>query len=228
MLGIIFALDYEIEWISQFKDLNFKLINKQKFYFNNKIVITFCGVGKVNAAISTLNLFNNFNITQILNIGSCCTTNPLISILDVILVDSSQYGDVDVSIDSKYDINQIPYEIKYFKSNSNFNDKVTEILFKLNINVKKGNFITIDSFLTKDNSFKFNEINNPDILGIDMELAAIAQTCNHYNINFSALKIVSDNINIDNNHDEFLFNINSIAKLTKDIIMAIFNEFDTK
>lgn len=218
MLGIVLALDYEIDNVI-FDNFQFETLNNQKFYFNDDVVITFSGVGKVNATIAITNLINNFNIDQILNIGSCGSANSKILIKDVILVNKTQYGDVDVSIDKKYQINQIPYEPKTFSTSQKFNNKIIKILNKLNINYKIGDFMTVDSFVTKENYLKFNEVLLDNILGIDMELTAIAQTCYHYKINFSAIKIVSDNINSINNHDEFENNINEISKLIKKIVL---------
>lgn len=218
MLGIVLALDYEIDNVI-FDNFQFETLNNQKFYFNDDVVITFSGVGKVNATIAITNLINNFNIDQILNIGSCGSANSKILIKDVILVNKTQYGDVDVSIDKKYQINQIPYEPKTFSASQKFNNKIIKILNKLNINYKIGDFMTVDSFVTKENYLKFNEVLLDNILGIDMELTAIAQTCYHYKINFSAIKIVSDNINSINNHDEFENNINEISKLIKKIVL---------
>ena len=218
MLGIVLALDYEIDNVI-FDNFQFETLNNQKFYFNDDVVITFSGVGKVNATIAITNLINNFNIDQILNIGSCGSANSKILIKDVILVNKTQYGDVDVSIDKKYQINQIPYEPKTFSTSQKFNNKIVKILNKLNIDYKIGDFMTVDSFVTKENYLKFNEVLLDNILGIDMELTAIAQTCYHYKINFSAIKIVSDNINSINNHDEFENNINEISKLIKKIVL---------
>ena len=127
MLGIVLALDYEIDNVI-FDNLQFETLNNQKFYFNDEVVITFLGVGKVNATIAITNLMNNFNIDQILNIGSCGSANSNILIKDVILVNKTQYGDVDVSIDKKYQINQIPYEPKTFSTSQKFNNKIVKIL----------------------------------------------------------------------------------------------------
>lgn len=220
MVGIILALDYEID-NSILKKLEYETLNNQKFYFNDDLVITFSGVGKVNATLAISNLINNFVIDEIYNIGSCGSANKNIEIKDVILINNSQYGDVDVSIDPKYKINQIPYEPKLFTSNSKINKFLSSILEKLNINYKVGDFATVDSFVTKQNFLKFNEIESSNILGIDMELVAIAQTCYHYNLPFGAIKIVTDNIKSDNNHDDFEKNVREISIITKNIVNEI-------
>lgn len=217
MIGLILALDYEIE-SSILKKFQYEELNGQKFYFNDELVITFSGVGKTNAAISVCNLINNFLVDEIFNIGSCGTTNNNINILDVILIDKCQYCDVDVSVDPKYEINQIPYEPKLFQSNPKTNNLLIKVLNELNINYKFGNFATIDSFVTKDNVNKFNEITNSNILGVDMEISSIAQTCWHYKLPFSSIKIVSDSINSVNSHNDFENNMISISKISKNIV----------
>lgn len=217
MIGIVLALDYEIDK-SILENFELETLNNQKFYFNDEIVITFSGVGKVNASFAISNLVNNFLVDQIFNIGSCGSTNKNVNIKDVILIEKCQYGDVDVSIDTKYQINQIPYEPKEFFTNSKLNQKLENTLNELNIKFKKGNFATIDSFVTNLNYQKFNEIMNENILGIDMEITAIAQTCFHYNIPFSAIKIVSDNIYSNDSQGDFERNIVEISLITKNIV----------
>ena len=217
MLGIIVAVDYEVDKIT--KNAIKKTIYNQDFYLiNDRVVLTFSGIGKSNAARSVTNLIANFPVTQIFNIGTSGSCHPNAKALDTILVQECVYGDVDVTIDESYQINQMPREPKYFPTNPEFNLKIQSILNDLKINYKKANVITVDSFVTKQNFNKFNEINLNQNLAIDMESTSIAQTCKHMGVNFSCVKFISDVYNSTNNHDQFLENVKIISQWIDNVL----------
>lgn len=223
MIGIIIALEYEINE-DILKQATIKHINNFKYYiFNNRYVLLFCGVGKTNAAIGCTNLINNFQIDHIINIGCCGSANLNMNILNIILVDKCFYGDVDVSVDPKYLINQIPYEPKYFYSNIqylNFLDDFIKQNFN-EYNIYKGSLITVDSFVNQNNIYKFNEIDNNEVLGIDMECTSIGQVCNKYNIKFNAIKLISDLVYKKNDFLNYDKNLESISQIIKNIFCYI-------
>ena len=223
MLGIIVAVDYEVDKIVNIAEK--KTIFNQDFYLiNNKVVLTFSGIGKANAARSAANLISQFNVDQVFNIGTSGSCHPDAHALETILVQNCVYGDVDVTIDSSYEINQMPREPKYFKTNFDFNEKLASILNELKIEYKKANVITVDSFVTKHNFNKFNEIASGYNLAIDMESTSLAQTCLHMDKPFSAIKFISDVYNSTNNHDQFLENVKIISQWIDNVIMKLIQE----
>lgn len=219
-IGLIVAIDYEIN------DLSFdyqKIIIGCHTYFliNNKYILVFSGIGKVNASSQTTALLNHFNITQIINIGSSGTTNSNLNVFDVNIATKCQYGDVDVTCDPKYAINQMPYEPKYFETNDEVNKKINNLISKLNYKVVNGTAITVDSFVTSENKSKFYELDNNDVYTFDMESCAIAQVCYHYKIPFNCLKLISDNSLVNNSHSDFEKNMPIISEMIKNIILEI-------
>ena len=74
MIGIIGAMDEELDAIlkevTDLKEIKLKIRTFYKGYINNKeVVIVKAGIGKVNAAITTTLLIENFKVSSIINIG---------------------------------------------------------------------------------------------------------------------------------------------------------------
>ena len=215
-LAIAIACDYEVTLI----DSNFDQIkiDDQTYFINNNIILFFCGVGKVSAASSLTLLIKNFCLHGIINIGSCLGINGA-NALDIILGTAIQYGDVDITADSKYEINQMVSQPKYFYTSSVLNQLISQVLVDFDQPISFSKIMTVDSFVTTKNINKFNEINDQDVQAIDMEACALAQVANNFEIKFSVIKIVSDTLlNQVNNHDDFVNNIQFIAKLINKII----------
>ncbi len=232
MLGIIFALPEEVNTLLKelFTNKYTHLINNKKFYIvktinEQSVIITFSGVGKVNAASTCALLINNFKIDKCINIGSC---GGLLNVkpLDILLIDKTIYGDVDATAFG-YEINQIPKMPSFYVTNENLNNSIIKILSLSNYEYKLGYCYTCDSFVNKTNFDKFNiDLKSNIVSGIDMECCAIAQVCSNMNIKFSAIKIVSDVLQGNNSSEkQFDNNIVKIAEmidtLTYNIVQAI-------
>ncbi len=237
MLGIIIALPEEINDLlkKQFKDNFTHEINGKKFYIfktimDKSIVLSFSGVGKANAAATAALLINNFKITKCINIGSCGGLVDL-NTFDVLLVDKTKYGDVDVT-DFGYEINQIPKMPSNYTTSQSLNDGINKVLSVSNYNCKLGWCITCDSFIKKENVDKFNlKFNTSLPVAVDMECCAIAQVCHLMNIRFASIKVISDNINNPTKSvEQFKKNIKKVSimidTLIYNIIQAIIYEED--
>lgn len=223
-IGLIIALGYELD-ISNFDYEIIKQDNQIYYILNNKVILTYSGVGKVNAAISTTLLVKNFNIKNIINIGLAGSCNKSINVGDINLVAECQYGDVDVTCDNSYAINQIPYEKKYYQVDEINKETLSNILKANKIDFVSGRSITIDSFVTNLNKSHFHELETKDAYSIDMEAMAIAQACNLLNTKFNSIKVISDNIYKNNNHSDFQNNITMCRNKINLIIEYIIKDF---
>lgn len=224
--GIIVAIDYELQSLG----IPYQTIEKsnQTYYlFNDDIVLIYSGIGKVNASYKTSLLINDFCPEHIINLGSAGCTNSNVALLDINIADKCQYGDVDVTCDHRYEINQIPYEPKWFLNDSEMINFLTKLLSEKNMNVICKTAMTVDSFVTKNNFHLFHELQNHEVGSIDMESCAIAQVCHHYQIPYNCIKIISDNIHHQINHDEFEMNMSKVAQINKTILLAILNSIFT-
>ena len=224
--GIIVAMNYELESLG----IPYQTIEKSRqtyYLFNDDIVLIYSGIGKVNASYKTSLLINDFHPDHIINLGSAGCTNSNVALFDINIADKCQYGDVDVTCDPKYAINQIPYEPKWFFNDLQMINFLTKLLSEKNMHVICKTAITVDSFVTKNNVHLFHELANHEVGSVDMESCAIAQVCHHHQIPYNCIKIISDNIHHPINHTEFEMNMSKIAKISKTILLTILNSILT-
>ena len=147
--------------------------------------VYYSGVGKVNAAIKTLQVIQKHSPNLIINFGTAGSLNPQLS--GLIEVGSFYQRDMDAS-PLGFKVGQTPFE------------EDIEITFGRE-GVTCG---TGDKFVTSTPTLK------TDI--VDMEAYAIAKVCKLKNIDFRCFKFISDNA--DNEaKDDWVDNVSLGAKL---------------
>ena len=202
MIGIIGAMQVEIdELVPLIQNLKTKKINNRTFYVGNienkEVVVVECGVGKVNASITTTMLLENFKIDYIINTGVAggIGVNPL----DLVIGDKLVYHDFDIS-PLGYEKGVIPGLGKIFNTDSNIRDLIETIVKVNNISYKVGNIASGDIFAT--NKDVINGL-GMEISAIEMEGCAIAQTAKIYGIPFISIRVISDIIGENNQSVSF-------------------------
>lgn len=211
-IGIVSALYTEIK---VFKDIisniEEKQIGKHLFYLgdyeNKKIIFTDSGVGKVNAAITTQILINEFKPDFIINTGIAGGLNEELNHLDLVIANELTYHDFDTRIMKKF----LPY-VKSFKAE----EKYLEIAKKVLENKKyfEGLIITGDQFIT-DSSKKEELVNDFNAYCVEMEGAAIAHTAYLNNVPFMVIRCISDLADDDGGDDYDDFEVIAADKASK-------------
>ena len=147
--------------------------------------IHYTGVGKINAAIQTLEIIKTYSPTQIINYGTAGSLNKKLN--GLVEVTKFFQRDMDAS-PLGFEVGQTPFE------------EDIEITFGRE-GVTCG---TGDKFVTSTPTLK------TDI--VDMEAYAIAKVCKLKNIDFRCFKFISDNA--DNEaKDDWVDNVSLGAKL---------------
>jgi len=228
MIGIIGALNEELEAIiSDLTDLEEVKLKVRTFYkgkINNKeVVIVLAGIGKVNAAITTSLLIENFDVKSIINIGVAGGQNG-VKHKDVVISSEVLYHDVDVVSIGKYVRGQMPGSDALFYADKNLLNKTKQILNKLHFDYKIGKIASGDEFVYSTEKLKeVNELYD-DIYAVEME-AAIAHTATLYNVPFIIYRSISDiidNKNQDNDFYKFLVDASRHATIVlKELINII-------
>lgn len=203
----IIALPSEIEFACT-KQQTF--LDKTFYTISPNNILVFSDVGKVNAAYTTLLALTQFpKIKNVFNLGTC-GTDKFIKIFDILNVQLTQFVDVDLSAFEDYEINQYPREEKRFYTYSNYFNNLN-VLLGDEFNVVPACIGTSDVFITKENINKYDELKYCQ--GYDMECAAIAMICKRLNVNFNAIKIVSDNTRNPLNSEQFTENLDTIKQM---------------
>ena len=110
-VGIIGAMQSEVKFLLESLDNSEKItINSFAFFTgtleNKQVVILKSGIGKVNAAIGTSLLINNFDIDYIINTGSAGGFIKYLKTGEFIIADKTVQHDVDVT-EFGYQIGQL-------------------------------------------------------------------------------------------------------------------------
>ncbi len=196
MIGIIGAMEEEIEILkSQMVGLEEIKIAHTVFYkgfLNDKeIILTQSGIGKVNVAISTALLVNEFKPSYIINTGSAGALQPGLSLGDVVISSEVAYHDADARAFG-YEIGQIPGMPATYKADQELFEKVDKVLKSLSQNGKEGLIVSGDSFIGTNAQRQTILASFPHALAAEMEAAAIAQTCFQFNTPFIITRAISD------------------------------------
>ncbi|BAS45957.1 5'-methylthioadenosine nucleosidase/S-adenosylhomocysteine nucleosidase [Staphylococcus schleiferi] len=196
MIGIIGAMEEEIEILkSQMVKLEEIKIAHTVFYkglLNGKeIILTQSGIGKVNVAISTALLINEFKPAYIINTGSAGALQPGLSLGDVVISLEVAYHDADARAFG-YEIGQIPGMPATYKADQELFKKVDKVLKSLSQNGKEGLIVSGDSFIGTSAQRQTILASFPHALAAEMEAAAIAQTCFQFNTPFIITRAISD------------------------------------
>ncbi len=196
MIGIIGAMEEEIEILkSQMVGLEEIKIAHTVFYkglLNDKeIILTQSGIGKVNVAISTALLINEFKPAYIINTGSAGALQPGLSLGDVVISSEVTYHDADARAFG-YEIGQIPGMPATYKADQELFEKVDKVLKSLSQNGKEGLIVSGDSFIGTNAQRQTILASFPHALAAEMEAAAIAQTCFQFNTPFIITRAISD------------------------------------
>lgn len=158
---------------------------------HREVVLLKSGIGKVNVAIATTLLFEHYNIDYVINTGSAGGVHEEANIGDVVISTGTLYHDVDVT-GFNYAYGQVPGMPAIYESNVSLVKKVESILDKIGKNYWLGTIGTGDSFINRLDQMELIKKNCPSVIAIEMEAAAVAQVCHHYEKPFIIVRALSD------------------------------------
>ena len=203
MIGIIGAMQVEVEGLcSLIENCVTKELFGRKFYQGfirgKEVIVVESGIGKVNAAITTSIMCNNFNVDLIINTGVAGGVGDL-KTFDLIIGDKLVYHDFDLT-PIGYKKGVIPSMGKTFDTSESVRKICENIAKEKNISYKIGNIASGDIFATNPNIIDGLEM---DIKAVEMEGAAIAHTAKIFDKAFIALRVISDILGSKNQEVSF-------------------------
>lgn len=186
---------------------------------NNEVVLSLCGVGKVNASMATTILINNYSSDLIINTGIAGGISPL-KTKDVVLANSLMYHDFDTTIFG-YEYGQVPGMPKYFNASKEALELVKAALDDLGISYNEGLVYSGDQFVSSLEALK-NVGNNA--LAVEMEGAAIAHVCVKAKVDFIVLRYISDIIGAKSQINDYLSFEKEMAQRSANITLKLMNK----
>ena len=203
-IGIIAAMSSEYKQVAQ-------LLEDKKEYTegiyeytegrikNNTIVLTKCGIGKVNAAAGAVELIRTFAPDCIISTGVAGGIDKCLIVMDVVASQQIVYHDVWCGEGNAY--GQIQGLPTFFKGNPTLFE--CAISLDTDTSIHGGLICSGDKFITDREELNAIKSQFPEGLAVDMESGAIAQVCYIYKVPFISFRIISDTPGAENHWEQY-------------------------
>lgn len=197
-IGIIGAMEVEVASLKAGMKLEKSIVKAGMNFLEGTlegcpVVVVKSGVGKVNAAVCTQILADEFDVDAIINTGIAGSLKSEINIGDVVISTDVVHHDMD-AVGFGYPLGQIPQmDVFSFAADEGLRNKAKEVCRKVNpdIEVFEGRIVSGDQFIS-DRERK--EKISTEFAGYctEMEGAAIAQAAFLNEIPFVIIRAISD------------------------------------
>ena len=203
-IGIIAAMSSEYKQVAQ-------LLENKKEYAegiyeytegtikNNTIVLTKCGIGKVNAAVGAVELIRTFQPDCVISTGVAGGIDKCLKVMDVVASAQIVYHDVWCGEGNAY--GQIQGMPTFFEGNKTLFD--CAISLDTETPIHGGLICSGDKFITDREELDVIKGNFPEGLAVDMESGSIAQVCHIYKVPFISFRIISDTPGAENHWEQY-------------------------
>ena len=176
----------------------------QEVFKNSDVLVQKCGIGKVNAALGTQRMINEFHPDCIISSGCAGGNGDDINVQDIIVSSELCYHDVYCgrAIDDTTVYGQVqglparyqadPYLLSKVENLEKTNHTSQLSALNSQLKIHQGLIVTGDWFV--DSKEKMREIigHFPEAKAVDMESCAIAQTCYISKVPFISFRVISD------------------------------------
>lgn len=196
-IAVIGAMEQEVELLrNEIENAETKNIANSEFtagtYKNHEIILLKSGIGKVNAAMTTSILLNEYNPDYVINTGSAGGYDPTLEVGAIVISDEVRHHDVDVTAFG-YEIGQVPQLPAAFKANPYLMDLAEEAVKEIGQHQSATGLIaTGDIFMHNPEKVEIVRSNFPLMKACEMEAAAVAQVCHQFNVPFVVIRALSD------------------------------------
>jgi len=203
-IGIIAAMSSEYKQVAQLLE-NKKEYTEGIYEYtegtikNNTIILTKCGIGKVNAAVGAVELIRTFQPDCIISTGVAGGIDKCLKVMDVVASAQIVYHDVWCGEGNAY--GQIQGMPTFFEGNKTLFD--CAISLDTETPIHGGLICSGDKFITDREELDVIKGNFPDGLAVDMESGSIAQVCHIYKVPFISFRIISDTPGAENHWEQY-------------------------
>lgn len=193
-IGIIGAMEVETKKLLEcMENVIKKEVGPFVYYsgklYNKDVVVCTSYEGKVNSAICTQLMIQNYNIDLVINVGVAGGLAKSLDIGGIAIATSTVEFDQDTTA-LGYDLGYT-FGIEKIKIDcSNVSNDICKVASKNN-NVVLGTIASSDRFVVDDET-KNMLIQKFNAIAVDMETASINHVCNINNVEFCAIRGISD------------------------------------
>lgn len=168
-----------------------KRISGFDFYINeykgNKIINACCGIAKVNAALCTQVMIDNFSPDYVINAGVAGGMNTAVKVCDIVISTEVLPHDLDPHFLADY-----PPYCAVFKADDKIMDTAEKVCDEFSVNSFRGRIVSGEQFIS-DSAVKAAIQEKFDPYAVDMESAAVGHCCFLNEMPFASIRCISDN-----------------------------------
>ncbi len=227
-IGIIGAMDEEVELLKQTLENreDYEIAGYHLFHgtlHGKDVVLLKSGIGKVNAAIGTTLLLELYKPDCVINTGSAGGFDPALEVGDIVISTEVRHHDVDVTI-FNYEPGQVPGSPAAFLPDMLLADVAERCIQRMDgMHTSRGLIATGDAFMNDPERVARTRATFPQMKAVEMEAAAIAQTCYQFATPFIIIRALSDIAGKESHlsFDQFLA---TAAKHSAEMVMAMVDE----
>ncbi|WP_423363804.1 purine-nucleoside phosphorylase [Mycoplasma sp. P36-A1] len=156
-------------------------------YNGKEISVMGSGMGMPSIGIYSFELYNTYNVENIIRIGSAGAYTDKLDLFDVVLVDKAWSESSFAKVAFKYNE-------EYMQASSELNDRAKEYASKLDIQVKEATIHSSDVFYRAE-AAEFNDIyKEHNAVCVEMESFALFANAKYSNKKAACLLTISDNL----------------------------------
>ncbi len=194
-IGIIVALSVEHEQLAKLLE---NKTEREEFPFKyvegsmggNEIILTQCGIGKVNAAMGTVELIRRYHPDCIINTGVAGSIDSCIRVMDVVVGERVIYHDVNCGPGNGF--GQVQGCPNYFDAAPALWSAAFRPHYMEEGKMWLGTITSGDQFIEDPGQVEYIKSHIREGMAVDMESGAIAQVCYIYKVPFVSIRIISD------------------------------------
>lgn len=193
MIAIIGAMQQEVQAVTdRMQQVREKTISSIHFFegvlAGKNVVVMQSGVAKVAAALTTTVLMEHYHPTGIVNMGTAGGLKMEQDVLDAVISTCVAAHDVDVLGWPKgFDQDKTCYQ-----ADATYLELMKDIAMQSQNRIWIGPIASGDMFVHQANQYEKILRDFPEALCAEMEAAAIAQVCQHYQVPFIVIRSLSD------------------------------------
>ena len=153
-------------------------------YNNKEVTVMASGMGMPSMGIYATELFNDYDVDQIIRIGTCGSLRTDISVKDVIIVNEAYTT-------SSFAMELTGKECYNIKPSTELYEKIKEKALSLNIPIKEEKVLTSDIFYRE---YIDENVSKENCVAVEMEAFALLYLANHFNKKAASVLTVSDSL----------------------------------
>lgn len=226
-IGIIAAMQEELEaLVEQLEEAHISQYGPIHYYTgslnNHEAALLRCGIGKVNAAVGTTLLIDKFHPDAVINTGVAGGFPPdILRVGDIVVSKEVRHHDADATV-FHYEYGQIPrMPAAYFPDEKLVALTCASLPAQAHVNIYQGQIISGDSFIHQHTQINDIREKFPEVMAVEMEGAAIAQTCYLFQTPFVIIRAISDLVTAEASHTMYDACMTAAAQISVALVLNL-------